>query len=249
MRTTDLAIHLYIHAKLPFGVVGIKPTFLYYLLPYLAPHHLIIWIRTTASTCLPISLSLFLFISFPCTGILTKMGCHPSISVILPFAYSSDKRVLLFVCVLGETCFLHLDLEGSAYFVLSLPGCLFQNTDFPSCRLLCRPLLYIPDLAWSITTETFSVRLFFTSLFPRPLFLVSHPDLLRLTRVHYPWKIWNQGLYTRVLISLLFLLYLLMSFWANSDKRILSLLWYHHSSHCVYCLHRLPCFHLAFILV
>lgn len=57
---------------------------------------------------------------------LTKMGSHPSISVIRPFAYSSDKRVLLFVCVLGETCFLHLDLEGSAYFVLSLPGCLFR---------------------------------------------------------------------------------------------------------------------------
>lgn len=80
-------------------------------------------------------------------GHLTKMGYHPNISVILPFAYSSDKRVLLFVRVLGETCFLHLDLEGSAYFVLSLPGCLFQNTDFPSCPLLCRPLLYIPDLA------------------------------------------------------------------------------------------------------
>jgi hypothetical protein len=30
--------------------------------------------------------------------------------------------------------------------VLSLPDCLFQNTDFPSCPLLCRPLLYIPDL-------------------------------------------------------------------------------------------------------
>lgn len=75
------------------------------------------------------------------------MGSHPSISVILPFAYFIDKRALLFVCVLGGTCFLHLDLEGSAYFVRLLPHCLFQNSDFPSCRLLCPPLLYIPDLA------------------------------------------------------------------------------------------------------
>lgn len=161
-----------------FGVVGIEPTFLYYLLPYLAPRHLIFWIWTSASTHLPSSL---VSISLLCTGIRTTMGSHPSITVILPFAYSSDKRVILFVSVLGETCFLHLDLEGSAYFGLSLPDCLFQNTDFPSCRLLCRPLLYIPDFGLkhhNIETFFSSVGLF--SLFCS-LILVRCQVLLRLT--------------------------------------------------------------------
>lgn len=115
------------------------------------------------------------------------MGCHPSISVILPFAYSSDKRVLLFVCVLGETCFLHLDLEGSAYFVLF--HCLTAYFRLPIFLLVvCYVVRCYISLIWPEAShiESFSVRLFFTSLFPRPLFLVSHQGLLRLTRVHYP---------------------------------------------------------------
>lgn len=63
-----------------------------------------------------------------------KDGISSSISVFLPFAYSSDKRVLLFVCVFflfaRETC-LHLDLEGSAYFVLSLPAYSEYRFSFP----------------------------------------------------------------------------------------------------------------------
>lgn len=85
------------------------------------------------------------------------MGSHRSISVILPFAYSSDKRVILFVCVLGETCFLHLDLEGSAYFVLSLPGCLFQNTDF--LLVVCYVVRCYISLIWP---EALQLRDFFS---------------------------------------------------------------------------------------
>ena len=87
------------------------------------------------------------------------MGYNPSISVTLPLAYSSDKRVLLFVCVLGETCFLHLDLEGSAYFVLSLPDCLFQNTDF--LLVVCYVVRCYISLIWP---EASQHRDFFRSI-------------------------------------------------------------------------------------
>lgn len=126
---------------------------------YCLTSHLIISSFEYGLPCPPVSPALSSFISFLCTSILTKMGYNPSISVTLPLAYSSDKRVLLFVCVLGETCFLHLDLEGSAYFVLSLPDCLFQNTDF--LLVVCYVVRCYISLIWP---EASQHRDFFRSI-------------------------------------------------------------------------------------
>lgn len=109
-----------------------------------------------------------------------KDGISSSISVFLPFAYSSDKRVLLFVCVffflLGKHV-LHLDLEGSAYFVLSLPA-YFRIPIFLSLVVCYVACCYI-SLIWPEASQRDSLFGYFH--FVLPWFLVSGQGLLTLT--------------------------------------------------------------------
>ena len=217
----------YIHVPIAFRFCRFDTDFL--ILPAFAPRYLTIWTHLHLSP----RVSFFHFSSharaFAQRWVIIS-AYRLSYPLHIPV---TSVFFCLFVFFAGETCFLHLDLERSAYF-FSLPDCLFQTEyrfSFPLSFAMSSAVIYPWFGLKHHNIEPFSVRLF--------SFLCCSWWVIRLYwgwLIDYLWKIWNQDWYARVLIPLLIFLYLLVCcFRANLHKRILSLLRYHHISPCVSC--------------
>ena len=212
---------------MPFGFVGIKtqlPLSCTNLLLYPTPRDLL-WTWSTASTCLLGSYFSFLFYAraFAQRWDLIQ---HIGFSTFCIFQWQACSSVCLCLFFLLGKHVLHLDLEGSAYFVLSLPA-YFRIPIFLSLVVCYVACCYI-SLIWPEASQRDSVWLF--SFLPSLvsgkwsgfidvdcwLSLKNMQSRLICLRPHFP-----------------FLLYLFL-FWTNSD--IGTFLRYPHLSHCVYCL-------------